>query len=441
MYIRETKVKPNLKTDAVKKTNKTVLPDRLKYGIENISGYSMDDVRVHYNSAQPAQMKSLAYTQGSEIYVAPGQERHLSHEAWHVVQQKQGRVAPTEQMNGININSSRSLEQEADSMGAKAMQVQLSNPVIKLKNAGAVPCVQKKKGDLCCQATIEYGGVNKGSVSAPGSNDTGDKEMVIKTFGKYGLSNLEGVKQVENSNPPGQCAEPHAVAQALESGNGQIIRPIDKIKIGPAQYTDDFKARISKQIECGRMSPEDLTMVSTLIKNNNIDITAEDNKEGEIEDIVRKIIADNIQAPKKGLISQINKSNLIRFRCSTCQQWISESGSVPDSYRQIPAIGYVESLVGRIDEADKSLEESQEDRQLQKCINNLQGYYKELSGLAGIYGLPVEGTQEAMDKAKEVEKKGENKLALKKNNKKSKQQKFEEKLQKLSVLLAENSHH
>ena len=37
-------------------------------------------------------MQARAYTQGSEIYMAPGQERHLAHEAWHVVQQKQGRV-------------------------------------------------------------------------------------------------------------------------------------------------------------------------------------------------------------------------------------------------------------------------------------------------------------------------------------------------------------
>ncbi|HCC51392.1 MAG TPA: hypothetical protein DEQ30_04490, partial [Porphyromonadaceae bacterium] len=72
--------------------NKTGLPDDLKTGIENLSGYSMDDVRVHYNSGKPAQLQALAYTQGTDIHVAPGQEKHLPHEAWHVVQQKQGRV-------------------------------------------------------------------------------------------------------------------------------------------------------------------------------------------------------------------------------------------------------------------------------------------------------------------------------------------------------------
>ena len=102
--------------------NKTGLPNRLKSGIENLSGLSMDDVRVRYNSPKPAQLQALAYTQGTEIHVAPGQERHLAHEAWHVVQQKQGRVRTTRQMKGKAINDSPALEREADKMGAKALR-------------------------------------------------------------------------------------------------------------------------------------------------------------------------------------------------------------------------------------------------------------------------------------------------------------------------------
>jgi hypothetical protein len=82
------------------KPNNTGLPDNLKSGIENLSGMSMDHVNVHYNSSQPAQLNALAYAQGSDIHVAPGQEQHLPHEAWHVVQQAQGRVQPTVQMKG-----------------------------------------------------------------------------------------------------------------------------------------------------------------------------------------------------------------------------------------------------------------------------------------------------------------------------------------------------
>jgi hypothetical protein len=100
----------------------TGLPGPLKSGIEAISGISMDGVKVHYNSAKPAQLNALAYTQGSDIHVAPGQERHLPHEAWHLVQQAEGRVKPTLQLkDGVAINDDAALEHEADVMGAKAL--------------------------------------------------------------------------------------------------------------------------------------------------------------------------------------------------------------------------------------------------------------------------------------------------------------------------------
>ncbi len=103
------------------KENNTGLPDGLKTGVENLSGYSMDDVKVHYNSDKPAQLQAHAFAQGTDIHMAPGQEKHLGHEAWHVVQQKQGRVQPTVQMKGkVNVNDDAGLEQEADVMGAKA---------------------------------------------------------------------------------------------------------------------------------------------------------------------------------------------------------------------------------------------------------------------------------------------------------------------------------
>lgn len=105
-----------------KKVNNTGLPDNLKSGIENLSGYAMDDVRVHYNSDKPAQLQAHAYAQGTNIYLASGQEKHLPHEAWHVVQQKQGRVKPTLQLKGgVNVNDDLGLEKEADIMGAKAL--------------------------------------------------------------------------------------------------------------------------------------------------------------------------------------------------------------------------------------------------------------------------------------------------------------------------------
>lgn len=111
-----------MKADTVfqQKPNNTGLPDNLKTGVESLSGFSMDDVKVHYNSSQPATVQALAYTQGTDIHVAPGQERHLPHEAWHVAQQLAGRVEPTTEVGGMPVNDNIGLEHEADVMGAKA---------------------------------------------------------------------------------------------------------------------------------------------------------------------------------------------------------------------------------------------------------------------------------------------------------------------------------
>jgi hypothetical protein len=104
------------------KTNKTGLPNQLKSGVESLSGMSMDHVTVHYNSDKPAQLQAHAFAQGSEIHLGAGQEKHLPHEAWHVVQQAQGRVQPTLQMKAGAVNDDPSLESEADRMGEKAAQ-------------------------------------------------------------------------------------------------------------------------------------------------------------------------------------------------------------------------------------------------------------------------------------------------------------------------------
>lgn len=130
------------------KRNNTGLPDQLRSGIESLSGISMEHVRVHYNSAKPAQFMARAFAQDSEIHVAPGEEQHLPHEAWHVVQQAQGRVRPTFQMSGgIAVNDDVSLEREADLMGAHAL-----NNMQSLAKGGIA---QRLEVGLCSQPVVQ----------------------------------------------------------------------------------------------------------------------------------------------------------------------------------------------------------------------------------------------------------------------------------------------
>ena len=123
MAVQRKSLEPHPGAETTGPKNPNALPDPLRAGIERLSGLSVDDVRVHYHSAKPARLQALAYTQGTDIHVGPGQESHLPHEAWHVVQQKEGRVQPTTQVLGVALNDDPALEKEADAMGAKALQL------------------------------------------------------------------------------------------------------------------------------------------------------------------------------------------------------------------------------------------------------------------------------------------------------------------------------
>ncbi|WP_414588434.1 hypothetical protein [Scytonema sp. PCC 10023] len=102
-------------------------PDDLKEGMEIVTGHPMDDVKVNYNSSEPDKVNALATTQrtteGIEIHLKSGQEKHLPHELGHAAQQMEGEVKPTIDINGVSINDDKNLEREADVMGTKALQM------------------------------------------------------------------------------------------------------------------------------------------------------------------------------------------------------------------------------------------------------------------------------------------------------------------------------
>nr|MDQ6908973.1 DUF4157 domain-containing protein [Chloroflexota bacterium] len=156
--------------------NKTGMPDTIKAGIESLSGMAMDDVKVHYNSSKPAQLQALAYAQGSDIHLGPGQDAHVAHEAWHVVQQKQGRVRATRQIEGQAVNDDAGLEREAETMGRRAM----SQPASGDASAHAEPSGPVASGDVAQLVTI------RGTVVSP----TGAK--VYKSIGTINSDAIGG---------------------------------------------------------------------------------------------------------------------------------------------------------------------------------------------------------------------------------------------------------
>lgn len=105
----------------------TGVPDTVMGKMENAFQADFSDVKVHPNSANAPGVGAVAYTQGSDIHFAPGQfkpdtsqgRQLLGHELTHVVQQREGKVQPTTEVNGMPVNDSPSLEKEADDMGSK----------------------------------------------------------------------------------------------------------------------------------------------------------------------------------------------------------------------------------------------------------------------------------------------------------------------------------
>src|SRR5262245_28445178 len=154
----------------------TGLPEALKNGVEHLSGIPLDNVQVHYNSDRPARFQALAYAQGSEIHVAPGQEQHLPHEAWHVVQQAQGRVIPTSQMkDGVPLNDDGDLEREADVMGARAAQMKAGRSL-----EGGVAEGPRAAGPAAASATMqrETGAEGAGAESAGAQAESPSEEVL-----------------------------------------------------------------------------------------------------------------------------------------------------------------------------------------------------------------------------------------------------------------------
>ncbi|GAB4411175.1 MAG: hypothetical protein OHK0039_16110 [Bacteroidia bacterium] len=99
--------------------------------MESAFGADFSDVKIHADSPKAPEVGALAYTQGSDIHFAPGQldtasskgRELLGHELTHVVQQREGRVQPTGEVQGLPLNDDAGLEREADEMGSKVSRL------------------------------------------------------------------------------------------------------------------------------------------------------------------------------------------------------------------------------------------------------------------------------------------------------------------------------
>ena len=232
-----------------KKENNTGLPDGLKSGVENLSGVSLDDVKVHTNSDQPAQMQAHAFAQGTDIHVAPGQEQHLPHEAWHVVQQKQDRVKPTSQMKEkIPVNDDKGLEHEADVMGIKSLK--LGNEIGQLKE-------NKKLDEISTSNTPIQGAFYSGWFGGKSKEQVEDvPKKELKTDDGYKVN----PEVIEKLKPEEQ--------EAVKSKSSGVIGGLNKIGQKGAGLAVSTALGAKSVVELADPNPSYLENLKTVSQNS-----------------------------------------------------------------------------------------------------------------------------------------------------------------------------
>ena len=244
------------------------LPFQLKSGIEQLSGISMDDVKVHRNSDKPAQLQAHAFAQGTDIHIASGQEKHLPHEAWHVVQQKQGRVQPTTMMKAkVPINDDQGLEKEADVMGARALQMK----PFSLSDYKTEKSVQRKE---IIQREIDTSSSPRLPEYAP--NETPSWKEVDEATNAKRNQVMKDDFEAERLEKLNAAPKESSTNQRLESVSSEIIDLSTSIKKVKEKKAKEEAAEKAKKDEEARMAEAEAALESAKIAEKEARIAAEE---------------------------------------------------------------------------------------------------------------------------------------------------------------------
>ena len=139
----------------VLRTSGQPLDDATRTDMEARLGADFSDVRIHNDAAakaSAAEIGARAYTSGNHVVVGDGGgDKHtLSHELTHVIQQRQGPVASTDNGNGLKVSDpSDRFEREAEANASWAMAASpqaapnLQRHVARSHTPASLPSVQR----------------------------------------------------------------------------------------------------------------------------------------------------------------------------------------------------------------------------------------------------------------------------------------------------------
>ena len=176
--------------------NPTGIPDPIKAGAEHLSGISLDNVRVHYNSSKPSLYNALGIAIDDEVHLAAGQEHLLPHELYHIIQQAEGRVEQTNTINKLPINDNPALEKEAIAQGKK-IEALSKQDLLRMPQSTPKDANLSTKG-IAQEQLINY-------------KTPQDVKLGKEAQGGNGASKQELLARDNNRNDPDLVADPSAI--------------------------------------------------------------------------------------------------------------------------------------------------------------------------------------------------------------------------------------
>jgi hypothetical protein len=139
------------------------LPKAVQAQMEDSLGADFTGVKIVPESAAAPRIRANAFTQAETVHFAPGKydpasaagKELIGHELAHVVQQRQGRVRPSFQGQGLAINTDRGLETEADRLGKAAARGEATpTPASARTGSSGVAAAPVIQGDFAVAPTV-----------------------------------------------------------------------------------------------------------------------------------------------------------------------------------------------------------------------------------------------------------------------------------------------
>ncbi|MGW4036787.1 eCIS core domain-containing protein [Streptomyces sp. NPDC004778] len=211
----------------VLRTSGRPLEDSVRTDMESRLGADFSDVRVHDDSAakaSAAEVGARAYTSGSHVVIGDGGgDRHtLAHELTHVIQQRQGQVAGTDNGGGLRVSDpSDRFERAAEANARRVMAAPARTDVQRAPAPSGRPApeaVVQRVGDPQDMLGASHW---KGEMETAGHPLLPPKQKGKKKKAKAPVRKLEDILA---SVGPGLLAELKALAEKGETGRLKLYR-------------------------------------------------------------------------------------------------------------------------------------------------------------------------------------------------------------------------